>query len=303
MTGPISTRSPTLRLGAGSATILRPWSSYPHWSDPKTDLVAVQREDALRVERDLRLQEFQNPTWSISQALGWFAYRDQDEFRSLEPRDLQRRRFLASEYPKDWPDPDPIGALTSALLDGKLKVRRDRRELTELEIGEIIRGDLWTYMDLWSHPEDVKKMPANWPPRLEKVYSATEMRATKILVEYLKKNGAQTETVMFAYLTKEVAAPLSMTGFRERILPAALQGAGVASRGPGRPRTLKRSPKTTHNASARRACIAPAFLSETDIARGQPSAGRPDRTEDFLSTGRTISARQHHDVAIVDRFD
>jgi hypothetical protein len=153
------------------------WSSYPHWSDPKTDLVVVQREDALRVERDLRLREFQNPTWSISQALGWFAYRDQDEFRSLEPRDLQRRKFLVSEYPKDWPDPDPIGAFTAALLAGELKAHRDRHELTELEIGAIIHKGLWTHKDLWFRPEDVK---VNWPPRREQGHSGTETKAMKL---------------------------------------------------------------------------------------------------------------------------
>ena len=219
------------------------WKSYPHWSDPNTDLVVVQREDALRVERDLGLREFQKATWSLSQALGWFAYRDQDGFRSLEPRDLQRRKFLVSEYPKDWSDPDPMGALTAALLAGKLKAHRDRHELTELEIGGIIHGGLWSHKDLWFRPEDVKKMPMSGPPRRE-VHSATERRATKALMEYLKKNGAQTETVMLDFLTKAVhPATLSKTGFRERILPKALQEAGVAPRGAGRPPKVKGSLK------------------------------------------------------------
>ena len=153
------------------------WNSYPHWSDPKADLVVVRREDALKVERVLCLREFQNPTWSISQALGWLAYCDQDQFRSLGPKDLEPRQFLASEYPKDWSDPDPIGALTSALLKGKLKAHRDLHELTELEIGEIIHKDLWTHKDLWFHPEDVK---VNWPPRREQGHSGTETKAMKL---------------------------------------------------------------------------------------------------------------------------
>jgi hypothetical protein len=153
------------------------WNSYPHWSDPKADLVVVRREDALKVERVLCLREFQNPTWSISQALGWLAYCDLDEFRSLEPRDLERRQFLASEYPIDWSDPDPIGALTSALLAGKLKAHRDRHELTELEIGDIIHKGLWTHKDLWFRPEDV----VDWPPRRERVPSGTETKAMKLM--------------------------------------------------------------------------------------------------------------------------
>jgi hypothetical protein len=149
------------------------WNSYPHWSEPETDLVVVRCEDALRVEQDLCLQEFRSPTWSVSQALGWLAYRKQDEFRSLEPRDLERRRFLLSEYPKDWSDPDPTGALTSALLAGKLKAHRDRH-LTDLEIGAIIHEGLWNHKDLWFRPQDVKKIPVNQPLDRKLFNSKTE---------------------------------------------------------------------------------------------------------------------------------
>jgi hypothetical protein len=76
-----------------------------------------------------------------------------------------RRRFLLSEYPKDWSDPDPTSALTSALLSGKLKVHLEQHELTELEIGAIIHGGLWSHKELWVHPEDVKKLPVKRPAR------------------------------------------------------------------------------------------------------------------------------------------
>ena len=221
------------------------WTSYPHWSDPKTDLVVVRREDALRVEHDLCLREFQSPTWSVSQALGWLAYRNQDEFRSLQPRDLERRRFLLSEYPEALSDPDPIGALTSALLTGKLKAHRDGHELTGLEIGATIHGGLWSQKDLWFRPQDVKKMPVNQPSDRKLFNSKTEGDATKLLAEYLKTNETATKADMFKYLKKAVApATFSETGFRERIVPAAWKRAGVARRGPGPPKG-KRSPKAT----------------------------------------------------------
>jgi hypothetical protein len=222
------------------------WNSYSHWSEPETDLVVVRREDALRVEQDLCLREFQKPTWSVAQTLGWLAYRNQNEFRSLEPRDLERRRFLLSEYPKDWSDPDPIGALTSALLNGKLKAHRDQHELTELEIGAIIHGGLWSHKDLWFRPEDVKKLPVKKPPRGDQVLSSTEAKAIKLLTEYLKKKRDDTARVMFEYLTNAVApATLSKTRFPKRILAPARQMAGVAPRRAGRPRTVKGPPKTT----------------------------------------------------------
>jgi hypothetical protein len=221
------------------------WSSYPHWSDPKTDLVVVRREDALRVDQDLCLREFQSPTWSVSQALGWLAYRNQNEFRSLQPRDVERRRFLASEYPKDWSDPDPTGALTSALLSGKLKARRERHELTELEIGAIIHGGLWSHKELWVYPEDVKKLPVKQPAR-DNVRSSTESKAIQLLAEHLKTKSDDTETAMFQHLVKAVApATLSKKGFKNRILPAAREKAGVLPRGRGRPRRVKGSSKAT----------------------------------------------------------
>jgi hypothetical protein len=221
------------------------WNSYSHWSEPETDLVVVRREDALRVERDLCLREFQKPTWSVSQALGWLAYRNQNEFRSLEPRDLERRRFLLSEYPKDWSDPDPIGALTSALLNGKLKAHRDQHELTELEIGAIIHRGLWSHKDLWFRPEDVKKLPANLPAGVGQA-DLTREKAVNLLAERLKTKSDDIQADMRKYLANAVApATFSKKEFDSRILPEARKKAGVAPRGPGRPRKVKESSKTT----------------------------------------------------------
>jgi hypothetical protein len=223
----------------------RTWSSYPRWSDPKTDLVIVQREDALKVEQELCLREFQNPTWSGSQALGWLAYRNQDEFRSLEPRDLERRRFLLSEYPKDWSDADPIGVLTSGLLSGKLKAHLDQHELTELEIGAIIHGGLWGRKDLWFRPEDVKNLPTTQPEGVGQEQSITE-KAINLLAEYLKTHSDATHEAMFNYLTHALKpATISKKAVRFRILPKAQKRAGVAPRGAGRPRSAKESSKTT----------------------------------------------------------
>jgi hypothetical protein len=221
------------------------WSSYPRWSDPKTDLVVVQREDALKVHRDLCLREYQNPTWSVSQALGWLAYRNEDEFRSLEPRDLERRRFLLSKYPKDWSDADPIGVLTSGLLSGKLKAHLDRHELTELEIGAIIHGGLWRRKDLWFRPEDVKKLPITQPEGVGPEQSITE-KATSLLEEYLKTHSDATHTAMFKYLANAlVPATVSKKAVKFRILPEAQKRAGVPPRGPGRPRAVREPVKTT----------------------------------------------------------
>jgi hypothetical protein len=221
------------------------WNSYPHWSQPETDLVVVRREDALRVEQDLCREEFRNATWSVSQSLGWLAYRKEDEFRSLEPRDLERRRFLLSKYPKDWSDPDPTGALTSALFAGKLKAHRGQHELTDLEIGAIIHQGLWSHKDLWIRPGDVKKLPVNQPSDRKLFNTKTEGDAIKLLAHYLKTNEAATKADMLEYTKKALApATFSDTGFRERIVPAAREKAGVARRGPG-PRKGKRSPKAT----------------------------------------------------------
>jgi hypothetical protein len=221
------------------------WSSYPRWSDPKTDLVVVRREDARRVERDLCLREYQSPTWSVSQALGWAAYRNQDEFRSLEPRDLERRRFLLSEYRKDWSDPNPIGVLTSGLLSGKLKAHLDRHELTELEIGAIIHGGLWHRKDLWFRPEDVKKLPTTQAEGAGEGESTRE-KAINLLEEYLKTHSDATHEAMFKYLANALApAPISKKAVKLRILPEARKRAGVEPRGAGRPRAVKESSKTT----------------------------------------------------------
>ena len=218
----------------------RTWTSYPHWSDPKTDLVVVRREDALRVEQDLCLREFQSPTWSVSQALGWLAYRNQNEFRSLQPRDLVRRRFLLSEYPKDWSDPDPTSALTSALLSEKLKAHLQGHELTELEIGATIHGGLWSRKDLWFRPEDVKKLPADQPTGVGQAELNKE-KAINLLVEHLKKKSDDTQAAMFEGLVKALApATLPKKVFKYRILPEALKRAGVAPCGPGRPRGVKK---------------------------------------------------------------
>jgi hypothetical protein len=223
----------------------RTWSSFPHWSDPKTDLVVVRREDALRVEQELCRREFQSPTWSVSQALGWLAYRNQNEFRSLEPRDLVTRRFLLSEYPEDWSDPDPTSALTSALLSGKLKAHLEGHELTGLEISAIIHEGLWSRKDLWIRPEDVKKLPVNQPVR-ENARSSTEAKAIKLLAEHLKTKSNDTEKAMSEYLAKAVApATFSKKGFKNRILPAAREKAGVSPRRPGRPGAVKDSSKAT----------------------------------------------------------
>ena len=144
------------------------------------------------------------------------------------------RRFLLSEYPKDWSDPDPTSALTSALLSGKLKAHLEGHELTGLEIGAIIHGGLWSHKDLWVHPEDVKKLPVKQPVR-DNVRSSTESKAIQLLAEHLKTKSDDTETGDVSALGQSGCASDSLKeGVQE---PHLACGSGEGGRFAARPRT------------------------------------------------------------------
>jgi hypothetical protein len=116
------------------------------FDDPPEGNFYVFRERVIEAEKEVSQRECGRPDWGLEQALGWLAYRNVIDFRSLGRAELNPPTYYGENYPPDFPNPQPVEALREALIGGVLKGYRPGGEVAQTE---------WLHMAVWDAP-DVK---------------------------------------------------------------------------------------------------------------------------------------------------
>jgi hypothetical protein len=120
--------------------------------------IYADRECVVEVEREISQREYDSPEWDLGQALGWFAYRDRNGFRSLWAADLNPRpTYHGKSYNiSDYTD-DPTAALKQALLAESLEGYIDgKKVLSE----EWLGAEIWDRLDVIFLGRDVRRTRA-----------------------------------------------------------------------------------------------------------------------------------------------
>lgn len=103
--------------------------------------VFLRREDVILAEQKISQIEYEQPDWSLGQALGWVAYRRREAFRSLWETDLNPPpNYYGEAYSSGLVTDDPASALREALLSEKLIGRVG---------GESLSPAKWLDLDVW----------------------------------------------------------------------------------------------------------------------------------------------------------
>jgi hypothetical protein len=113
------------------------------FDDPPESDIYVHRERAIEAEKEVSQREFGRPDWGLEQALGWLAYRNANDFRSLGRAELKPPTYYGESYPPDFTNPHPEEALREALISGVLKGYLRGKEVAQAE---------WLHMAVWNAP-------------------------------------------------------------------------------------------------------------------------------------------------------
>ena len=204
----------------------------------------VFREHAIEAEKEVSQREFGRPDWGLEQALGWLAYGNDNDFRSLGRAELKPPTYYGESYPPDFTNPHPEEALREALINGVLKGYRAGGEVAQTE---------WLHMPVWDAPD--VKFRRDDVLRIE-TDSETQPRATKVLPPHMEQAGQRDE--MAPYRTGAPGKPTGMNhimrDFQQRmeadeLLPtAALEADELFKRSENTmPATMRPTSKTIQN--------------------------------------------------------
>ena len=122
------------------------------------DLIFLEEAQVIAVEREIAQSEFNPQDWVIEQVVGWIAYLNKLEFRSLGRADLQPPKYLGESYATDFKNLNPDEILKSTLLSGKLVAYSG---------ADSVPFGYWLDTDIWSAPvrfrrdQDVMRL---WKP-------------------------------------------------------------------------------------------------------------------------------------------
>ena len=137
------------------------------FDDPPEGDIYVLRELALEAEKEVSQREFGRPDWGLEQALGWLAYRNAKDFRSLGRAQLNPPTYYGENYPPDLTNPQPVEALSEALISGVLKGYDHS--------GKEVARAKWLHIGVWDAPgvkflrDDVLLLGTETHPRVTKV--------------------------------------------------------------------------------------------------------------------------------------
>jgi hypothetical protein len=95
--------------------------------------VFFQRKAVIKAETEIASREFDKPFVGLEQALGWVAYRNEKNFRSLSRADLAGKTYCGQRYEPDFGSSQPEKELFEFLVEGKIKGYRSGVELTLAE--------------------------------------------------------------------------------------------------------------------------------------------------------------------------
>jgi hypothetical protein len=150
------------------------------------DQTFVDSDRVIEIEQEISRSEYEGADWSLGQALGWFAYGDETNFRSLWAADLKPApTYYGKSYASDFAIKDPALALKEVLIEHKLMGHRG---------GEIAASE-WLQMDVWDCP-DVKFRRADVLKVRKRMYPAQKKRVSqeRVRQRYLEvqaQNGGQ----------------------------------------------------------------------------------------------------------------
>jgi hypothetical protein len=157
------------------------------------DWIFLERVKVISTERDISQSEFNPQEWTIEQVVGWIAYQNEFEFRSLGKIDLQPPKYLGESYTTDFINLDPDKILKSKLIAG---------ELVGYSGTEAVPFSYWLENDIWSafevrfrRDQDVLRI---WKPRDPKSTqpvvvpkNMSDSEASRLYSELCTKEGRQ----------------------------------------------------------------------------------------------------------------
>ena len=83
--------------------------------------IFFRQEEVIRAESLVAKKEFDPPVVGVEQAVGWIAYRNVENFRSLGKKDLRGRQYHGASYEADYSINRPEKELFDALVAGRIK--------------------------------------------------------------------------------------------------------------------------------------------------------------------------------------
>ena len=83
--------------------------------------ICFRPSEVIGAEALIARREFDRPIVGPEQAIGWIAYRNLDNFRSLGKIDLRGKRYYGARYDSDYGTIRPEKELFEALVEGRIK--------------------------------------------------------------------------------------------------------------------------------------------------------------------------------------
>jgi len=114
--------------------------SWPITNRPpffREEAYSVSRQAVIDAEAEIARNEFEQPVVGLEQALGWIAYQNTDNFRSLGQSDLIGKQYYNQLYDHDYRNLQADEKLFVTIVEGQLKGYREGAELTLRERMEM----------------------------------------------------------------------------------------------------------------------------------------------------------------------
>jgi hypothetical protein len=171
-TGKLIATDTQARNGEGVLETPEYWAdNFRRYAWPIADRLPFVREDAYSMSRQavidaeagIARNEFEQPVVGLEQALGWVAYQNTDNFRSLRQSDLKGKPYYNQLYVHDYRTLQPDDPLFASIIEGRLKGYRKGAELTLRE--RIEMKSLWDSSDVKFFRKDLMEM---WPDQSER---------------------------------------------------------------------------------------------------------------------------------------
>jgi hypothetical protein len=142
--------------------------------------IYFKKDEVIRAEALLARGEFR-PFVGLEQAIGWSAYRNLQNFRSLGKLDLRGKRYYGASYDPDYETVSSEKELFEALAEGRIKgFRKVGSRWEELTLTNRIEArSIWDFSDVKFTRKSLIEV---WPPRssesISSVLPSAEQRGT-----------------------------------------------------------------------------------------------------------------------------
>jgi hypothetical protein len=115
--------------------------------------ILFPRAQVIDAETRISREEFEWGLWTIAQILGWLAYPNESQFRSLEQADLIGRSYQGLTYSHDFINDKLEARLLELLLSSRIKGYQDGKEIGVGEFTKI--RTVWDLSDVMFVRSDV----------------------------------------------------------------------------------------------------------------------------------------------------